>query len=335
MHPTYACRRFRLGASVVALLLALGGSLEAQVVFADDFEAGYDAWSLTGHFQPIAATDACGSLVPPFPTGGQNGVRAGNPSFCGLFSAEADLELLDPISVPDTPLDVKLRFWSYDETECLSCRWDWRFVYAQVVGTSTWDFVGESASWFEWVETELDLNAYRGQDIVLRFHFDPVDGFGNDGIGWVIDEIRVELETPEPFVYCTPKLSSDGCLATIGVSGGTAGFEATTPFLVTASNVSEFKNGFFFYGLGASAFPYEGGWFCVNPPTARTPVQSSGSNGGPCSGTFELDFNAHIQSVQPFFLSAGDHVFGQYWLRDPGDPFGSVRTDAVGFVLLD
>jgi len=302
-------------------------------VFFEDFESGYGAWTMDGIFNPESSKDPCGSLAAPFPTG-QQGAWAGIESSCDFFQSwVGNLTLATPISIPDTNAAVKLRFWSYDDVECLSCGWDWRFVYARVAGTSQWDFIGESTSWLTWGETELDLSAYAGQDIELRFEFDGVDGVFNSGLGWLIDEVRVELEWPVPQVYCTPKLASDGCLATIGASG-TAGFTTPTPFQVTATDVSENKNGLFFYGLAAAPFPFQGGWFCILPPTARTPLLQSGSTGAPCSGAYALDFNAYIQSVQPPFLTPGEFVYGQYWFRDPGDPFGSVRTDAVEFVLV-
>ncbi len=187
--------------------------------------------------------------------------------------------------------------------------------------------------------TDPELWKPDGLDLHLKPGSPAIDA-GNPNLALDPDGSRADMGAlpfdatyaPAPAIYCTSKLSSDGCLAAIGASG-TAGLSLATPFTVTATGTSEFKNGIFFFGLGASPFPFEGGWFCVTPPTARTPLQSSGSAGGPCSGVLTLDFNAWVQSAQPPFLTPGSLIYGQYWLRDPGDPFGSVRTDAVEFGL--
>jgi len=144
---------------------------------------------------------------------------------------------------------------------------------------------------------------------------------------------------PLPVTYCTPKVASDGCLATISFQGATPmsvpGLSSLDPFLVEASGVSELKNGLFFFGLAPGPFPFQGGWFCIQPPTARTPIQNSGTTGVPCSGSFSLDVNALFQSGAYPFVGAGSSIYGQYWFRDPADPFGSIRTDAVELGLAE
>lgn len=141
---------------------------------------------------------------------------------------------------------------------------------------------------------------------------------------------------PAPTTYCTSKTTSDGCTAMIGWSGANAAsLTSTTPFLVTAAGVSEHKNGTFFYGLAEMQLPYQGGWLCVQPPTSRTGLQPSGSAGGSCTGTYSLDFSAFAQSGVAPFLAPGMSIYGQYWYRDPADPFQSARTDAIEFGLID
>ncbi len=165
---------------------------------------------------------------------------------------------------------------------------------------------------------------------------DAGEPFLTDADGSVLDVGAYAYDpayAPAPATYCTPKLASDGCLATIGFQGAAPesvpSASAPEPFLVTASGVSEQKNGLFFFGLGASAFPFQGGWFCIAPPTARTGFQNSGTAGAPCSGTFALDVNELVQSGVYPFLGPGVMLYGQYWFRDPADPFQSIRTDAI------
>lgn len=77
---------------------------------------------------------------------------------------------------------------------------------------------------------------------------------------------------PEPVRFCTAKVSSAGCLPSIGFGGGPASFSSPNPFLVRANGVDELKNGHLFFGLAPGPFPFLGGWHCMVPPTKRTPL---------------------------------------------------------------
>ena len=92
------------------------------------------------------------------------------------------------------------------------------------------------------------------------------------------------------------------------------------------------KPGLLFYGLqGPATLPFLGGTLCVQPPLARTPVQSSGGNPLPddCSGTYAFDFNALIQSGDAPLLVPGATANAQWYQRDPDDPFAAGVSDAL------
>ena len=138
-----------------------------------------------------------------------------------------------------------------------------------------------------------------------------------------------------PQVYCTGKLSSQGCMPSIGASGACSASNPA-PFLITASDVVDNKAGLLFYGFGARAQPFQGGLHCVQLPTKRSEGQFSGSNGLPppqnfCSGAYSYDFNARIQSGLFANLVPGAVVYAQWWYRDPQDPqgFGTGLSDAI------
>ena len=138
---------------------------------------------------------------------------------------------------------------------------------------------------------------------------------------------------PSPEIYCTAKVSSQGCTPAIGHAGEPS-LTAPGPFDVTADQVLNNKNGILFYGLsGRYALPFQGGILCVKPPTRRTGVQSSGGNPPPadCSGTFAFDFNAWMQGGQDPNLILGVQVNGQYWYRDPQSPSTTGLTDGIEF----
>jgi hypothetical protein len=70
----------------------------------------------------------------------------------------------------------------------------------------------------------------------------------------------------------------------------------------------------------------------VANPVVRTPPQSSGT-GGPCDGTFQLEFNTLIQGGHHAGLVPGTTVYAQYWFRDPSSGPGTGLSDGVQFVI--
>jgi hypothetical protein len=141
---------------------------------------------------------------------------------------------------------------------------------------------------------------------------------------------------PSVLTYCTGKINSQGCAASIGSNGGTgASWSSPTPFDVTCSGVVESVPGLMFWGYAPRAAPFLGGFHCVKPPTPRTAAQFAGSTGRPCSGSFSFDFNAYVQSLSGSALQPGAVVWAQYWYRDPNDlqGFGSATSDAIAFPL--
>ena len=112
---------------------------------------------------------------------------------------------------------ILLSFWEYFETEE---RWDdcqvWITTGSEWVPlrTMTW---GSSDGWRM---SALDLSAYAGQIVRLRFRFDTQDRVANDYPGWFVDDIRVYsssldsdvdglVDDLELFVYSTDPLDVD------------------------------------------------------------------------------------------------------------------------------
>ena len=136
--------------------------------------------------------------------------------------------------------------------------------------------------------------------------------------------------------YCTGKINSQGCAASIGASGAAgASMTSSAPFLVTCNGVVEGVPGLMFWGHAPRAAPFMGGFHCVQPPTPRCAAQLAGSSGSPCSGAFSFDFNAYAQSGLNPTLAAGQVIRAQYWYRDPSDPagFGAATSNAIEFAL--
>lgn len=158
---------------------------------------------------------------------------------------------------------------------------------------------------------------------------DP-DGSAADMGALPCDPARV----PGPGTYCVGKLHSEGCVATMGFEGP-PGLSESQPFWVKASNLPVRQFGLIFYGLGPREAPLFGGTRCIQLPTWRRPIVFSGG-AGPCSGTFDLDFNALLQTQGHHKFIAGTAVFAQYVFRDPRRSLGHAigLTNALEFRLV-
>lgn len=141
-----------------------------------------------------------------------------------------------------------------------------------------------------------------------------------------------------PHGYCTAKLNSLGCAPRMGFVGSPSA-SLSSGFVVDCSKVRNDKSGLIFYStLGAAAAPFQGGTFCVQPPTRRTPIALSGGSTPPandCSGVFSIDMNAYAASgVDPALSTAGTHVYCQTWSRDPGASFNTSLSNALAYTVL-
>lgn len=149
---------------------------------------------------------------------------------------------------------------------------------------------------------------------------------------WVTSSGCLPLYCPDPLVYCTAKLNSQGCLPAVGYVGHPT-LSGLDDFVVQASNVLSNRNGVHFYGFAQQAAPFQGGTLCVATPLQRTALQSSLGTPPPqyCSGSYAYAWT-HSRLTA---LGAGTTVYAQFWSRDPGSPSGSGLTDAVSFTICD
>ena len=285
----------------------------AQDLFVEDFESGLGSWTATGLWNAETSTDACGSQAPAWPVG-QGGAYYGNVN-CNFMGQTlvGDLTLNSPITIPSSLHGVNLCFWSYDDTECDSCGWDWRFVYVSDDGGTTWDFVGESRSYQAWEETCLDLSDYRGEDILLRFEFDAVDNVSNQFLGWLIDDVRVEVACPEPTNYCASLAGSSGVPASISATGSTS--IANNDFHLSVTHAAANQMGLFFFGPAEANEPFGNGRLCVGVGSTGTfrlrPAMSTDAVGS-LSRWIDLTAAPSAANIVP-----GEHRYFQFWFRDP------------------
>ena len=164
--------------------------------------------------------------------------------------------------------------------------------------------------------------------------------YGNPEYFFIFDQWRVGLDNARisgelpATSYCIAKTASQGCKATVSLSG-TPSTTGSAPFLVNATQVVNNKNGLLFYGFAPWNVPFQGGTLCVAGLVRRTSLQFSGGNSGApdCSGSFSYDFNALIQSGIDPLLASGEEVFAQYWYRDPASASSTGLSDGAQFTI--
>jgi hypothetical protein len=156
---------------------------------------------------------------------------------------------------------------------------------------------------------------------------------GGSGLG--SDAYLFRLNPPTPWVYCTAKTASAGCVPAIGWSG-TPSASSANPFLITAAQIVSQKFGILIYGSLYNQTPFLGGTLCIGSPVKRTDLQTSGGSpsGSDCTGSFAFDFNAHVDSGEDPALVAGVWVWSQYWYRDPLASSGTGLSNALRFRIL-
>jgi hypothetical protein len=84
-----------------------------------------------------------------------------------------------------------LTFRSWYQTEDTGTKWDRKQVYLTTDGntwTKVYDVSGVAG---QWTQPSLDLGAYAGQPIRIKFTFDTIDAGNNNFEGWYIDDVRI------------------------------------------------------------------------------------------------------------------------------------------------
>jgi murein DD-endopeptidase MepM/ murein hydrolase activator NlpD len=103
-----------------------------------------------------------------------------------------------PISIPTGPTNY-LRFREYYHTESPATFWDQRLVQISANGgpfQDVYQMKDDPMDW--WVYSSfINLSAYAGMTIRIRFHFDTVDSYDNNYAGWRIDDVTVNTNYPD------------------------------------------------------------------------------------------------------------------------------------------
>jgi hypothetical protein len=241
---------------------------------------------------------------------------------CTYFSSTwnfAALRLAAPIALPTGGGGTYLDFWSRTSVEW-DLDWDTRKVWVSTNGGGSWTLLYEfNFSLEPWTLHTLDLSAYGGQTIDLKFEFWKGDGAANDFLGWLIDDvqIRTAFEIYRRSCYgdgtaaacpcgnSSPVGAKAGCLSSLG-SGGKlrgSGVASIAHDTLTLSG-SDMPNTTVFYYQGASVLNggmgivLGDGLSCVGGPIRRlgTTTNSGGASACPVPGGSSISVVGQISA---------------------------------------
>jgi hypothetical protein len=171
------------------------------VVFREDFESGATSWTFGGIWHVEADNSPCSVQPTSSPSPGHYawyGSQHQNPSLhCDYEQGYPGgaLVLNAPVVLPQNTGSIVLRYRRFLETEYCIEGYDVTRVVVTTVGGQT-ELVHGSDCGIEtgWVDRRLDVSAWAGQPVQIRFEFVPTDGVFNDTIGWCIDDVEIAAE---------------------------------------------------------------------------------------------------------------------------------------------
>ncbi|MBC2713333.1 MAG: immune inhibitor A [Desulfosarcina sp.] len=178
------------------------------LVLDEDVENGANGWTTAGdvsgnnlwHIDSHPPTYADGSHAWYYGLNATRTYNTGNRNFGMLISP--------PVDLCDYS-DVRLLFSSWYETEpnpTYVNTSDYKYVDVSMDNGATWDtppvyqitadINSPDADMRSWQDIQVDLSAYAGRTIIIRFRFDTRDAQNNDWEGWYVDNIRILVDYP-------------------------------------------------------------------------------------------------------------------------------------------
>lgn len=159
--------------------------------FSDTFETTPGIWSHSNNWDLSTQQNHTpgGAIVYSYDTASANGYDTGAPNHGDLNSPN--------IFLPGA--GYYLRFWYRYETESPGLFWDRRWVQASTDGVTYTNLLQlQDDPPNVWLQSPaINLSAYAGKNVRLRFHFETLDAVSNGFQGWFIDDVSV-LAAPPP-----------------------------------------------------------------------------------------------------------------------------------------
>jgi hypothetical protein len=200
----------------------------------DDFEGDTSGWSTSGLWHKTADS-ACASPGYSSPV---NAFYYGQDSTCTYDTGGATTGTLTSPPISGITASSTLTFDYYREVESYTGgSYDQTEVEVVTGSGSTTVFSLDStdASAGAWVSSgAIDLSAFAGQQIQIRFRFDSVDGVSNGFTGWLVDDVVVTGESA-----CTPGNTAPSVTITAPADGSTFTEGTSVGFSGTASDAED------------------------------------------------------------------------------------------------
>jgi hypothetical protein len=162
-------------------------------LFFDDMEGGAGGWTATGLWHRTQS-GACASPAHASPV---SAWYFGQDASCDFDTGSQVQGSLTSAAIAGVSATSKLSFKFFREVEKSSYgAYDATRVEVAEAGSSDWTEVwsmdckdGSAKAWKS--AGPLDLSAWAGRSIQLRFAFDSKDSYANSFVGWMIDDVRV------------------------------------------------------------------------------------------------------------------------------------------------
>ena len=224
----------------------------------------------------------------------------------------------------------------------------WNTVGGDFSSTLSADQVVDSFGFYDWQSAQLTADVQSMLDNpagnfgwVLRGNesqSQSVKQFASRDSSFTTDVPELIVDWTLPAVnYCTAGTSSNGCQASLSVSGSASATQ-TTGFVLSAATVEGNKDGLFFFGTNgrqANAWGNGTSFQCVVPPVNRGGLLRASGLAGQCDGAFAQDLNARWQAKPNQNPGAGALVQAQLWFRDPANTSNQTTSlsDAIEFAV--
>ncbi|MBL4770501.1 MAG: hypothetical protein JKY61_05045 [Planctomycetes bacterium] len=302
--------------ALVALLTS-SYSLAQNVLFEDDFSNGMGQWAAEFPWHVAPANDFCTSMSSPPPSYGPMARLGGadctfNAVCSGTSCAgQKRFEALDSFTIPADAVNPRLTFDSYVDTEACNPL-DCHSVYFYVNGSNSRTSIATDNQIGPWHSVSVDLSPWIGQEVRLGFLLFNWDHHLNDGLGWLIDNVRITEDCASQS-YCVAAANSAS--PTGAIIGYTGSLEiAQNNLALTLQDGPPGQFALFFYGPFQAQVPVAQGHLCIGPDQfgfrRLLPAGQIDPNG---NLSYPIDFTALTGSHT---LLPGIAVNFQCWYRD-------------------
>ena len=308
-------RNVLLPIPAIVALLASSPALAQHLLFEDEFSNGVSEWTTQPPWHWAQANDPCTNLSNPPPSYGAM-ARLGDPD-CTFNSIDqsvlfaAQLQVANYLLIPADAVNPRLEFDSYIDSEaCIG--FDFHWVFLSLSGGSPWKSVGGDCVLGSWHPVSMDLSPWVGQQVRIGFELAALNGGVNSGLGWLIDNVRIEADCASQ-QYCVAAANSVS--PTGAIIGHTGSLSLTqNNFALTLQDGPPGQFALFFYGPFQTQVPVAQGFLCVGADLfgyrRLHPPGQIDANG---NVAYPIDFTALTGS---HILLPSTEVNFQCWYRD-------------------